>query len=88
MWQPYSDDGRFIDCDVRPVSVVNFEDLIRLSNQPSKHVVCIAGPCADCGMPKQDAIVPLMRCPKTRRPFNHLVTTEATAREICEALEW
>ena len=88
MWQPYSEQGHFIDSDVRPVTVVDFDDLLRLSNRPSKHVVCIAGPCADCGMTKQEAVMPLMRCAKTRRPFNYLVTTESTAREICETLGW
>jgi hypothetical protein len=88
MWQPYSEEGRLIECDVRAVSVVDFRDLVRLSNTPDKYVVCIAGLCADCNSPKLEAMVPLMRCAKTRRPFNHLVTTESTARGICEELGW
>jgi hypothetical protein len=87
MWQPYSGRGQLIDTEVRAVSVVNFADLVRLSNDPAKHVVCIAGPCADCGQPKHEAVAPLMRCPKTRRPFDHFVTTESTARKLCELLE-
>lgn len=88
MWQPYSKDGKLIDCDVQAVSVVDFDDLIRISNSPAKYVVCIAGPCAVCKEPKLEAVVPLMRCAKTRRPFNYLVTTQSTATAICKELGW
>jgi DNA-binding transcriptional regulator LsrR (DeoR family) len=88
MWQPYSEKGRPIECEFRAVSVVNFRDLVRLSNAPAKYVVCIAGLCVDCKESKQAAVVPLIRCAKTHRPFNHLVTTQSTAHGICEELEW
>jgi hypothetical protein len=88
MWQPYSSKGRLIECDVRAVSVVDFRDLVRLSNTPAKYVVCIAGLCAECKSPKDKAVVPLMRCAETRRPFSHLVTTQSTALKVCENLGW
>jgi hypothetical protein len=88
MWQPYSTKGHLIECDVHAVSVVDFPDLVRLSNAPAKYVVCIAGRCADCNLSKEKAIVPLMRCATTRRPFNYLVTTQSTASEICKELGW
>ena len=88
MWQPYSTKGQLIECEVRAVSVVDFAELVRLSNAPAKYVVCIAGLCADCKSSKEKAMVPLMRCANTSRPFNHLVTTQTTARRICKALGW
>ena len=88
MWQPYSTKGQLIECDVHAVSVVDFHELVRLSNTPAKYVVCIAGLCADCKAPKDRAVVPLMRGASTLRPFNHLVTTQSTARRICEKLGW
>ena len=88
MWQPYSAKGQLIECDVHAVSVVGFHDLVRISNSPAKHVVCIAGLCADCKSSKEQAVAPLMRCAQGRRPFNHLVTTQTTARRICEKLGW
>lgn len=88
MWQPYAKDGRPIDPEVRPVSVVDFADLKRLANTTEKHVVCIAGPCAECHMNKKEAVVPLIRSTQARRPFSHLVTTESTARAICTDLGW
>jgi len=88
MWQPYSTDGKLIECDVQAVSVVNFDDLIRISNSPAKYVVCIAGLCATCKEPKPEAVAPLMRSAKTRRPFNFLVTTQSTAEAICKELGW
>lgn len=88
MWQPYSTKGQLIECEVRAVSVVDFPELVRLSKKPAKYVVCIAGLCADCGSSKEKAMVPLMRCANTRRPFNHLVTIQSTARRICEELGW
>jgi hypothetical protein len=88
MWQPYSENGQPIECDVQAVSVVDFPDLVRLSNAAAKYVVCIAGLCAVCKMPKPAAVVPLMRCAKTHRPFNYLVTTQSTARAVCKELEW
>jgi len=88
MWQPYSTDGNLIECDVQAVSVVDFDDLIRISNSPAKYVVCIAGLCAVCKEPKPEAMAPLMRCAKTRRPFNFLVTTQSTAEAICKELGW
>ena len=88
MWQPYSDKGKLIECDVHAVSVVNFGDLVRLSNTSGKHVVCIAGLCATCQESKWKAIVPLMRCGSKSRPFNYLVTTQSTAKKICEELGW
>jgi len=42
MWQPYSEKGQPIKCDVRAVSVVDFRDLVRLSNAPAKYVVDLA----------------------------------------------
>lgn len=88
MWQPYSKDGKHIECDVQAVSVVDFDDLVRISNSPAKYVVCIAGLCAVCKEPKPKAVVPLMRCAKTHRPFNYLVTTQSTATAICRELGW
>jgi hypothetical protein len=88
MWQPFSKEGKLIDCDVHAVSVVNFGDLVRLSNSPGKHVVCIAGLCASCEETKLKAIVPLMRCDSKNRPFNHLVTTKKIAQKICDELGW
>jgi hypothetical protein len=88
MWQPYSKEGQLIECDVRAVSVVDFHDLVRLSNAPAKYVVCIAGLCADCDSSKLEAVIPLMRCANTSRPFNHLVTTQSTAYGICRKLGW
>jgi hypothetical protein len=88
MWQPYSEKGQLIDFEVQAVNVVNFQDLVGLSNAPAKHVVCIVGPCAECMSPKDKAVVPLMRCANTHRPFNHLVTTQTTAYKICEELGW
>jgi hypothetical protein len=88
MWQPYSEEGELIECDVQAVSVVDFRDLVRLSNSSAKFVVCIAGLCATCKEQKAAAIVPLMRCARIRRPFNYLVTTQSTARKICKELGW
>ena len=86
--QPFSSQGRPIDCDVHAVSVVGFNDLVRLANAPDKHVVCIAGLCTVCKEPKPEAIVALMRSPSARRPFSHLVTTRSTAQEICKEFGW
>ncbi len=88
LWQPFSTQGEPIECDVRAVSVVDYDDLIRLSNSPGKHVVCIAGLCTTCKLPKTEAVIPLMRCASSKRPFNHLVTTRSTVQEIQKALGW
>ena len=88
MWHPYSAAVQLIDSDVQPVSVVSFDDLVRWSNSRDKHVICIAGPCATFRADKAAALLPLLSCPKGRRPFDHLITTESTAKAICDELGW
>ena len=88
MWRPYSRAGRTIEFEIEPVSVVRFNDLVRMSNDPRKHVICIAGNCAECSETKTSALTPFVRANmQGRRPFSHLVTTSKTAQELCEELE-
>ena len=88
MWRPYSRAGRTIEFEIEPVSVVRFDDLVRMSNDPRKHVICIAGNCAECSATKTSALTPFVRANmQGRRPFSHLVTTSKTAQELCEELE-
>lgn len=88
MWRPYSDTGKPLSLDIEPVSVVNFKDLVRLSNLANKHVICIAGACTVCSETKTKALLPFIRKSfHKRRPFSHLVTTKKTAAELCRHIE-
>lgn len=88
MWRPYSAAGEQLDCDIEPVSVVGFQDLVDRSSNKTSYVICIGGPCATCKETKKDALLPLLRCPAGRRPFSHLITTASTAKALCDELGW
>ncbi len=46
-----------------------------------KYVVLVAGPCAECGRLKTDALLPLLENPNLR-VFTHLVVDKATANSL------
>jgi hypothetical protein len=54
-----------------------------LQHSGRKYVVLVAGPCAECGRLKTDALVPLLRNPNLR-VFTHLVVDRATAMNLIE----
>ncbi len=88
MWRPYSDTGEPLSLDIEPVSVVGFQDLVKLSNRANNHVICIAGACTVCSETRTKALLPFIRTKsQRRRPFSYLVTTKKTAEELCEQME-
>lgn len=83
-WRPYSDDGPILtDMEIRPVTLFELDDLVRMSMTPHKHVILIAAPCAVCGRDKSDALKPLMQQPSLH-VFNHLITDAATANALLD----
>ena len=85
MWRPYSGTAALLTCDVEAVCVIGYSDLVKLSQSEHKHVVCIAGPCAECDkpQPKTAALRPFMQ-PGVKTPFDRLVTTAETAKALLE----
>ena len=53
-------------------------------NAGRKYVVLVAGPCAECGRLKTDALLPLLQNPNLRA-FTHLVVDKATANSLISA---
>jgi len=83
-WHPFSDESPImIGTGIRPVTLFELDDLVKLSSTPDKHVIVISGPCVECGTDKSRALLPLMKQPSLR-VFNHLVTDTTTARELLE----
>jgi hypothetical protein len=81
-FRPYSTTGPIVEgCPVRAVTLFELSDLVRLSGQPDKYVVLLAGPCSECGTAKTEAMLPLLTQPSLRL-WTHLVTDVQTAADL------
>jgi hypothetical protein len=85
-FRPYSKEGPLPDvCGVRAVTLVELDDLVRWASNTSadspKYIVLVAGPCAECGRLKTEALLPLLENPRLR-VFTHLVTDIGTAESL------
>jgi DNA-binding transcriptional regulator LsrR (DeoR family) len=83
-YRPYSATGPIkVDPGIRAVTLLELDDLRRMASdeQPDKHVVIVAGPCAICGSPRSDAVLPLLDEPKLKF-WTHLVMDQGTAGHL------
>lgn len=96
-FRPYSASAPLPDiCGVRAVTLLEIEDMVRWARstitgesgpegEPStgsaKYIVLVAGPCAECGQLKTEALKPLLENDQLR-VFTHLVTDLKTAEDL------
>jgi len=81
LWRPFSKQGPIhLRSGIRPVTLLELDELVGFCNQAKKHVVCFAGPCVSCQQTKANALRPLLEIP--HRMFNHLIIDRITAETL------
>ena len=83
-YRPYSARGPIlVDAGIRAVTLLELDDLRRMASDscPDKHVVVVVGPCAICGHPRSDAVLPLLEEPSLKL-WTHLVLDQGTAGHL------
>ena len=63
------------------VTLFNFDELLKFSKEPGKHVVVTGGPCKTCQRSKAKAIRPLLENPELRL-WTDLIIDRTTAEEL------
>ena len=65
----------------RALTLLDLQELSRTAKTRNRHVVLVAGHCADCGRLKADALLPLLRSPDLK-VWTQVVMDTDTAREV------
>jgi len=83
-FRPYSDKGPIMEgCPVRAVTLFELDELVERANDPNRYVLLLAGPCAECGTSKADALYPLVENPRLRL-WSHLLLDVETALQLLD----
>lgn len=82
LWRPYSADGPITaNIGIRPITMFELDDLVRLAKRPDRHVYLVAGPCPGCANLKTEALRPILM-QASLRICNHLVIDTDTAYKL------
>ena len=81
MFQPYSKTKPIVSPSHQMVTLFNFDELLKFSKEPGKHVVVTGGPCKTCKSSKAKAIRPLLENPELRL-WTDLIIDRTTAEEL------
>ena len=81
MFQPYSKTKPIVSPSHQMVTLFNFDELLKFSKEPGKHVVVTGGPCKTCQRSKAKAIRPLLENPELRL-WTDLIIDRTTAEEL------
>jgi DNA-binding transcriptional regulator LsrR (DeoR family) len=82
LYRPFTDTGPLRHkTSVKAVVLFDIPKLVKLAQTPGKHVVLVAGPCAECGKRKGPALRPLLVSPELR-VWSDLVMDLPTAEQL------
>jgi hypothetical protein len=80
--QPYGRSGPIrTSRGLRPVTLLDLQDLARIAGTKGKYVILLCGPCMGCGAPKTEALRPLLEAPSLNI-WTHLVVDYRNARSV------
>ena len=82
-YRPYSLTGPVMEgpSQLRPVTLMELQDMLEFRMMPSKYVILIARECGLCHLSRNEALRPLLEIPKLKI-WNRLVLDLRTARDL------